>query len=872
MRLKFDANQEFQLQAVNSVVDIFEGQHKIAQAACRLQTNLLGIYPNHLDLTPIEIQKNAQKVRERNRTQNGDIMPEMDFSVEMETGTGKTYVYLRTILELNKRYGFKKFIIIVPSVAIREGVMKTLDIAKAHFRELYDNIPYRYYEYVSKNLSQVKNFAQSSNLEIIVMTMGSFNRDANILYAERDQMWGERAINYIQKTNPILILDEPQNMEGDVTRDKLQNFNSLCRLRYSATHRNFYNLLYRLTPFDSYQMGLVKKIEVHSVTDSDEDIQRSFINLLNVTSKRTKLKAQVEVLVKNAKGEITKKKLSIEKNDDLHRLTNNPDYRGHVVGGVQVNDPASGRQGLVRFENGIEVRLGEHTGRAKEDIMREQIRETIAKHIEKRQMLKAKGIKVLSLFFIDKVDSYIKENGYIRKTFDRIFEELKAKDKELQKVEANDVRSGYFAQKNGDYLQQERSIEENKEAYDLIMKDKERLLSFDEKTEFVFSHSALKEGWDSPNIFNICTLNMTVSTLKKRQEIGRGMRLCVNQEGKRVFDRNINLLSVVANESYADYVSRLQTEYQEDGIYESPPTPSNARTRKTVALRKDFVKDQNFKDIWERISSKTRYQVRIQSERLVEDCIKRLNELDIRKREIAVTAVRVDIRREGVRADIMDTDTRRPEQHRLVLDIVNTIKDATKLTRKTIVEILENVKPSLIFVNPERFIGEAIREINQALLTQYIGQITYTLSKDKFSEEDFENITSHRESIQPLRNPRRSIYDAVVCESDPEKHFAVQLDSDDRIKMFIKLPDWFKVETPIGGYVPDWAILTTKGKDNQERLYFIIETKSTTDERGLRVSENEKIYCAKKHFEVIEVQYKNVADYSEFGTLIRAKE
>lgn len=869
MRLKFDANQEFQLHAVNAIVDIFEGQPKTNLASRLVQSDLLGIYPNHLALSTTEIQKNVQKIQERNKIQNGDVIPDMDFSVEMETGTGKTYVYLRTILELNKRYGFKKFIVIVPSVAIREGVMKTLEITKAHFRELYDNLPYRYYEYVSKNISQVKNFAQSSNLEIMVMTMGSFNRDTNILYMERDQMYGERAIGYIQKTNPILILDEPQNMEGEVTKDKLQNFNSLCRLRYSATHRNLYNLLYRLAPFDAYQIGLVKKIEVHSVTDSDEDVQRSFINLLSVTSKRTKLKAQVEVLAKNNQNEIAKKKISVEKNDDLQRLTQNADYRGYVVGGMQVSDPATGRQGLIKFENGVEVRLGEHTGRAKEDIMREQIRETIAKHIEKRQLLKPKGIKVLSLFFIDRVDGYVKEDGFIRKTFDKLFDELKAKDKELKRVEAKDVRNGYFAQRNGDYLQQERSIEENKEAYDLIMKDKERLLSFDEKTEFIFSHSALKEGWDNPNIFNICTLNTTVSTLKKRQEIGRGMRLSVNQNGDRVFDRNINLLSVVANESYVDYVSRLQTEYQEDGVYDAPPLPSNARTRKTISLRKDFVKDQNFKDIWERICNKTSYQVKIESDQLVKDCIKRLNELDIRRREIAVTAVRVDIGREGVRADILGSDSRRPENRKLVLDIVNAIKDATKLTRRTVIEVLENVKPEQIFTNPERFIGEAIREINQALLTQYISQITYCLNSNRFSEENFENITSYKESIQPLRNKQRSIYDAVICESDPEKRFAVQLDNDERIKMFIKLPDWFKIETPIGGYTPDWAILTTKGNNAQERLYFVIETKSTTDQRGLRVSENEKIHCAKKHFRVVQVQYKNVAEYSEFETLIR---
>ena len=319
----------------------------------------------------------------------------------------------------------------------------------------------------------------------------------------------------------------------------------------------------------------------------------------------------------------------------------------------------------------------------------------------------------------------------------------------------------------------------------------------------------------------------------------------------------------------SDYVSQLQTEYQEDGIYDAPPAPFNARAKRTVVLRKNFKKDHNFKDIWERISTKTSYQVRIESEHLVKDCVQRLNDLDVRKREIAVTSVSVDIRRDGVRAGIVGSDSRRPEKQKLVLDLVNTIKDATKLTRRTVVEILKSVQPEKIFINPERFIGEAVREINQALVTQYISQITYCLTKERFSEEDFEDITSHRESVQPIRNAQKSIYDAIVYESDPEKRFALELDGDERIKMFIKLPDWFKIETPIGNYTPDWAILTTKGSDKQEKLYFVIETKSTTDERGLRVSENEKIYCAKRHFDVVDVQYKTMSDYSEFDALIR---
>ena len=570
MKLKFDPNQQFQIDAIHSVLDLFEGQGKNGFFHAASSHDLLGIYPNQLTLDEETIRQNVRKVQERNNISAQEAVPDlpagqagMDFSIEMETGTGKTYVYLRTILELNRKYNFKKFIILVPSVAIREGAIKTLSITKDHFRNLYDNLPYRFYEYVSRNLSQVKAFAQSSNVEIMVMTMGAFNKDANILYSSRDQMQGEQPISFIQKTNPILILDEPQNMEGEATQEKLKNFNSLLRLRYSATHKNLYNLVYQLAPYDAYQLGLVKKIEVYSVVDSDDEEKqhRAFINLISVVSAKTTLKAKVELLVKDSKNNFKKKIVVLKQNDDLVKKTINNIYDGYIVDDMTAEAPDYNSIGSIKFKNGIEVSRGENAGRDKKDIMRAQIRNTIERHIEKRQELKKKGIKTLSLFFIDRVDNYIKEDGFIRKTFDQVFNELKKNDKQFMELKASDVRKGYFAEKNGEYLEREKAIAENKEAYDLIMKDKERLLSFDEPTEFIFTHSALKEGWDSPNVFNICTLNTTVSTMKKRQEIGRGMRLCVNQEGARVFDRNINLLSVIANEHYSDYVSRLQTEF-----------------------------------------------------------------------------------------------------------------------------------------------------------------------------------------------------------------------------------------------------------------------------------------------------------------------
>ena len=365
MKLKFDANQPFQLDAISAVLDVFEGQGKNGYAHIASSHDLLGVYPNQLTLDSATIQQNIRNVQKRNGI-SGETVPDlpagkagMDFSVEMETGTGKTYVYLRTILELNRKYNFKKFIILVPSVAIREGVIKTLNITKDHFKAIYDNIPYRFYEYISRNLSSVKAFAQSSNVEIMVMTMGAFNKDANILYSSRDQMQGEQPISFIQKTNPILILDEPQNMEGEATQEKLKNFNSLFRLRYSATHKNLYNLVYQLAPYDAYQLGLVKKIEVYSVVDTDDDEQpRAFINLTGVTSSKTTFKARAEVLVKDSKNNFKKKAIVLKQNDDLAQKTNNSIYDGYIVGEMKADAPDYSQVGAVKFKNGIEVRRG----------------------------------------------------------------------------------------------------------------------------------------------------------------------------------------------------------------------------------------------------------------------------------------------------------------------------------------------------------------------------------------------------------------------------------------------------------------------------------------------------------------------------------
>lgn len=866
MKFKFDANQDFQIEAINAIVDAFEGQEKATPDKMIAGGGLLGIYPNYLSLSHETIFSNVRKIQERNKIQNGDTVNAYDLSIEMETGTGKTYVYLRTIFELNKRYGWKKFIILVPSVAIREGVIKTLQITREHFGELYDNMPYRFYEYQSKNISQVKHFADSSNINIMVMTVGAFNKDANVLYAARDQMQGEQPISYIQKTNPILILDEPQNMEGEATKEALKNFNSLFRLRYSATHRDPYNLMYQLTPYDAYQLGLVKKIEVYSVTDDDSGISRPYLSLISVTPGKA-IKASVEAISKDAKGNLKKKRLVLKQGDDLAQKTGNDIYAGYIVDSLDADVPDYGIIGKVHFRNGAEVKQGEGIGDNREQLMREQIEQTIRLHFEKRKKLRETGIKVLSLFFIDKVDNYVQSDGFIRKTFIQEFNRIK-EEYGAKKLPADRAHKGYFAKRGNEYLERESSITENQEAYELIMKDKERLLSLDEPTEFIFSHSALKEGWDNPNIFNICTLRETFAPMRKRQEIGRGMRLCVNQDGERIFLRHVNLLSVVANESYAEYVSQLQGEFVEDGIYKAPPVPYNARRKHSVKLKKGFDKDANFNAIWERISKKTKYFVRVNTERLIENCTKQIRQVSIAKPQLTVERVGVDISKDGISAKVTGSQAIGLNQEKRAIDCVELLKNETKLTRQTIATILMWANNATAFLNnPERFCFEVSRIIKAELVKDYIEQIRYEIVPEKYAVSQFENIPSYKDAIQPVKN---SIYDAIVYDSNPEKSFAVELDNDERIKLFIKMPNWFKVETPIGGYNPDWAIVTAKrdlkGKESTERIYFVIETKG--DLSNLRPTEQAKIASAKKHFEVIEVKYKEVESYQQFKNLM----
>ncbi len=576
MKLKFK-NQDFQTDAVNAVADLFLGQEKLTttfsvdndNGQMRLIQNDFGL-GNNRKIDSDKLIANMHSIQRRNKLQISRDFEQRQYSIEMETGTGKTYVYTKTILELNKRYGFTKFIIVVPSVAIREGVFKSLQITQDHFKNLYDGVPYNYFIYNSSKLSDVRRFATSSNIEIMIINIDAFKKAENIINQQQEKLNGETAMRYIKDTNPIVIIDEPQSVDNTPkSKEAIQSLNPLAVFRYSATHREKLNLLYRLTPVDAYQMGLVKQICVSSNSVSN-DFNKPYIFLKSV-SKENGFSAKVEIDIKGTDEKVERKTITIKPGDDLYRKSGKRElYEGYVVEGIDCTKDFE----CIEFSNSEVLMLGKAIGGIDEKIIkRAQIYRTIEAHLEKELRYFEKGIKVLSLFFIDKVENYrteTGEKGIYAHMFEECYNELLSKPKfEVLKswfdTDVEKAHNGYFSQdKKGIYKNTKGDTLADDDTYNTIMRDKEYLLSFDCPMRFIFSHSALKEGWDNPNVFQVCTLIDQKSTFTCRQKIGRGLRLCVNQDGERIEDRNINVLHIMANESFSEFADKLQKEIEQE--------------------------------------------------------------------------------------------------------------------------------------------------------------------------------------------------------------------------------------------------------------------------------------------------------------------
>jgi len=596
MKLHFEPDLDYQRDAIEAVCDLFRGQE-----ICRTEftvtrdpadpqfrmgfaQNDLGI-GNRLTLLDDEVHGNLRDVQVRNGLAPSEALASGDFTVEMETGTGKTYVYLRTIFELNQRYGFTKFVIVVPSVAIKEGVYKSLQITRDHFKGLYAGVPYDYFTYDSAKLGQVRDFATSAQIRIMVVTVGAINKkDVNNLYKDSEKTGGEKPIDLIRATRPILIVDEPQSVDGGLKgqgKKALGAMDPLCTLRYSATHVDKHHMVYRLDAVDAYERKLVKQIEVASATLADAH-NKPYVRLISVANKRGAISAKVELDVDTGKG-VRRKPVTVEDGDDLAQTTRRALYDSCRVGEIRV---AKGDEFMeLRVPGGEEwLRPGQAWGDVDAlAVQREMIRRTIKEHLDKKKRLVSQGIKVLSLFFIEEVARYRQyddDGNPVKGEYARIFEDeyrrLAGHPDHRSLFEGVDVESaaeaaheGYFSiDKRGGWTDTAENNQTNREnaerAYNLIMKEKEKLLSFDTPLEFIFSHSALREGWDNPNVFQICTLRDIQSERERRQTIGRGLRLCVNQEGQRLRGFDVNTLTVIATESYEEFAESLQKEIEDE--------------------------------------------------------------------------------------------------------------------------------------------------------------------------------------------------------------------------------------------------------------------------------------------------------------------
>lgn len=977
MKIQFSADLDYQSDAFNAVADIFKGQDKLQTnftvASTRKGPTIdifanqseLGI-GNKLDLLADELLENIRNIQLKNGLKQIGELASKDFTIEMETGTGKTYVYLRTIFELNQRFGFTKFIIVVPSIAIKEGVHKTLQITEQHFKELYDNRPYDYFVYDSQKLGEVRSFATNDAIQIMVINIDAFRKSftdpekedkANIIHRPNDRMNGMKPIEFIRDTNPIVIIDEPQSVDTTPkSKEAIASLNPLCTIRYSATHKEKYNLMYKLDSIDAYERKLVKQIEVASIQVKDGH-NKAYIKLLSVDHKKSPITAQIEfdAMQNGQVKRITKK---VRSGGDLLELSGGRDvYDGYVINDIYC-EPGNE---YIDFTSKPEIiRLGEMVGDVSPDeYKRLQIRKTIEEHLDKELKLTPLGIKVLSLFFIDKVANYRfydedgnAQNGKHALIFEEEYRQLIKKPKYHSLFKEVDTESlveavhdGYFAadKKTGRFKDSKESKDgtggssaDDESAYNTIMKNKEWLLSFDCKLKFIFSHTALKEGWDNPNVFQICTLNETTSVIKKRQEIGRGLRLAVNQNGERVHGFEVNTLTVMANESYEDFVSQLQREIEEEegikfgvvekhlfanivietedhkqaflgadtsekiwahlydaqyidksgkvqdklraGIKENKVdlpeelqahagqiiatlkkvagnlNIKNAGDKKPVALNKAVYLGEEFKQLWDHIKYKTTFRVDFDVEDLIKKCAAEIQKnLIVGKTKFIYEKGVTKIERGGIgTAETSQTSHVYDAKDYALPDIVSYLQNETNLTRRTLVAILTQCGRLQDFKNnPQKFTDEVNAIIRQQMRHFIVDGIKYEKIGDEhyYAQELFQDNELIGYLNKNMLETQKSVYDHVVYDSEIEAEFAKSFEQSKDVKVYAKLPGWFKIDTPLGNYNPDWAVLVNR--EDGEKLYFVVETKGSILGELLRPVEKAKIDCGREHFKAL---------------------
>jgi len=1009
MKLKFK-QQAYQTDAVMAVRDCFAGQPPSkgfryaidpGRGDAQGQAMIADVVGTGFANAPyaLPLSKVLQNLQEVQRRQNLPIATELKHSsvcdinldIEMETGTGKTYCYIKTMYELNKAYGWSKFIIVVPSIAIREGVAKSFDSMAEHFLEDYGR-RIRSFIYNSKQLHNLESFSSDAGINVMIINVQAFNargEDARRIYLELDDFQSRKPIDVIAKNRPILILDEPQKMEGKATVEKLADFNPLMILRYSATHKTEHNKVYRLDALDAYNQKLVKKIAVRGISVKGLAGTNAYLYLKSIDISPSKApEARIELEIKQSSG-IKRDTRKVNKGTNLQDLSGGLDqYDGFVVAEIDARD------NVVTFTNGTAIELNKPAGDVNESALRRiQIREAIKAHFEKERVLYAKGIKVLSLFFIDEVAKYrcYNDAGEQAGEYARMFEEeyntqlnevLTLEEtpynRYLKGISAKATHNGYFSidKKTKRFVDPDVEARgenageaKDADAYDLILKDKERLLDFSEPVRFLFSHSALREGWDNPNVFVICTLKHSDNTVSRRQEVGRGMRLCRDQSGERIDDpavvHQINVLTVVANESYKDFVAGLQKdigstlsarpqkaneEYFKDKVLKTDKgdvkvTPQMAKLIERYLIKNDYTDTQDriteayhvakrdgtlaplpaelepykeqifqlvntvfsadqmpqiddelkakenllnanfekkeFQELWHRINHKAVYAVDFQTEELIQKCIQTLDkELKVTPLQYTVTAgeQKDEASFEQLKSgDSFQTKSNSTEtltttaSSAVKYDLIGKLCEATQLTRRTIAAILQGILAARFAqyrTNPENFIMEAARLINEQKATVIVEHLTYDTTTSTYAAPDI--FTQRKEDLSKGFKATKHIYDYVFTDSSGERTFVGELDASSEVVVYAKLPRAFSIPTPVGNYNPDWAIAFQAGK--VKHIYFIAETKGSMSSMDLREIEKSKIECARKFFAKItsdQVKYDVVNSYGKLMELVK---
>lgn len=1009
MKIQFDNSLTYQQDAIDTLVGVFKGQEicnsnftvysplfieKYSLLNEELSANNLG-YANKLRITEGQLLENIQRTQLKNglkpSTREEIDVKHIDLSLEMETGTGKTYVYLRSIMDLHDKHGFSKFIIVVPSIAIKEGVYKSLEITETHLKEHYNNINYKYFVYNSSDLNAIRDFATSSQLQIMVINIQAFAKDTDdeksntnrILLNYNDRI-GYKPITLIQDTRPIVIVDEPQKvLNSALGKKSIANLKPLAVVRYSATHREKINLLYKLDAVDAYSKQLVKQIEVASIKVEGEAKPEAYLKLISVSNK-SGIAAKLELDIRGKDGKVKRSKKDVKQGADLLQLTKLDAYSNLMVRHIYTDESNQ----YIEFTNDKELKVGETFGAIDDSLIKRlQIRKTIEEHLDKELVLNPKGIKVLSLFFIDKVSNYrvYDENGnegngkyaqifeeeykaIIKKSrYRTLFNEIVDLEQEVQ-----DVHKGYFSidkkpkanniKEKYEFFKDSTEKSNDESTYNLIMKDKETLLSFGtekkHKIRFIFSHTALREGWDNPNVFQICTLKDSSGTeISRRQEIGRGLRLCVNQQGERVYGFDTNTLTVMASESYEDFVKNLQKEIEEDTgirfghiqthsfsgitveldgnepvffgqaeseklyahlvmhnyidakgnirdklktdlIANTVALPDNiephvqsqivntlkqltgkldikrSEEKQKIKVKEAVLLSTEFKELWERIKFKTTYSVNFKASELIEACIKNINNrLVISKGRITYTTNIIDVSKGGV-SFVNEGEVTYDTIHQEIAvlpDIVSYLQNETKLTRKSIVEILTNcINLNYFKINPQKYIEGCIDIINEQMRLHIVDGIVYNKigEHEYYSQELFQNEELIGYLKSNMQASTKSPFEYVVYDSNIESDLAKQFERDSHVKVYVKLPSWFTIDTPLGNYNPDWAVLFEN--NNEEKIYFVVESKGTMGLEFLRPAEIGKIECGKRHFENLsktsnkQVSMLHVSKYDDF--------